>query len=97
MCIQTRPLVGVGLANKINWMNDERANERERKQPSDQLPLPLPFSSSPSPPFIGEVGERFSLCPSVGFVFIKMPLGATNGLLGDFVFTKMPSKTTYGP
>jgi hypothetical protein len=80
--------VGVGPANKINWMNDERANEREREEPSDQLPLPLPFSSSLSPPFIGEVGEEVLFMPLGGICIYKTLLRATNGPLEDFVFTK---------
>jgi hypothetical protein len=55
-----------------------------------KVPLHLPLS----PLFIGEVGEEVLFMPPVGFAFKEMPLGATNGLLMGFAFTKMSLMAT---
>jgi hypothetical protein len=73
----------VGLANKVERSNSERANKR--KEPVVSF-LSL-LSPSPSPPFYRGGGRGGSLlCPSVGFVFTRTPLGTTNGPLGVCIY-----------
>jgi hypothetical protein len=84
------PSQPIGLANKVERSNSERANKRGKSQVVSFL--------SPLSSFYRGGGRGGSLlCPLVGFVFTGTPLGATNGPLCEFVFTKIPLKVTNGP
>jgi len=70
----------VGLANKNKRTNRKRANERVKSKVISLL------SSTLSPFYRGGGRGGSLLCPSVGFVFTKMPLGATNGPRGVCIY-----------